>query len=162
MESGGGMLKKYAFEFPGTKQAFLSALNQFRHDASYSGGTYYYLDDYIVRVVDDEIHFGVARGGHSGGYWFVPEITCLDGKTEFRGEIRFLPVDTRGTFRKAIDGIGDFLLFVLFLPICLLVWGYMFIEWLVRKLFNCPKPKQKTDEERLFDLMENYLGCVGK
>ena len=32
----------------------------------------------------------------------------------------------------------------------------------IRKIFNCPKPKEKTNEERLFDLMENFLGCVGK
>ena len=157
------MSKEYMFEFPGTKEDFMNSLNQFSHNASYSSGTFYYFDDYIVKLVGDEIHFGVARGGHSGGYWFVPTITDLGSKIEFRGEIRYVgPNGNRGSFKKAIDGVGEFLLLILILPIVLVILGYMFIEWLVRKIFNRPKPKEKTNEERLFDLMENYFGCVGK
>ena len=157
------MSKEYIFEFTGTKEDFMNSLNRFSHNDSYSGGTFYYFDDYIVKLVGDEIHFGVARGGHSGGYWFVPTITDLGNKLEFRGEVRYIgPNDNRGSLKKAIDSVGDFLLIILILPIVLIIGGYMFIEWLVRKMFNRPKPKGKTNEERLFDLMENYFGCVGK
>jgi hypothetical protein len=67
-----------------------------------------------------------------------------------------------GSFKKTIDSVGDFLLLILVLPVVLIIQGYLFIERLVRKIFSRPKPKEKTNEERLFDLMENYFGCVVK
>ena len=141
----------------------MSRFNQFTHSDSYSRGTFYYLDDYIVELIGEEIRFGIARGGHSGGYWFVPTITDFGDRLEFRGKIRYIgPNENRGFFRKAIDRVGDFLLLIFILPIVLVIWGYMLIEWLVRKIFNRPKPKEKTNEERLFDLMENYFGCIRK
>ena len=51
-------------------------------------------------------------------------------------------------------------MFILFLPIILIVRIYMLVEWLVRKICKRPKPKEKSEEERLFELMENYFGCV--
>ena len=141
----------------------MNRLNQFNHSASYSRDTFYYLDDYIVELIGEEIRFGIARGGHSGGYWFVPTITDFGDRLEFRGKIRYIgPNENHDFFRKAIDRVGDFLLLIFILPIVLVIRGYMLIEWLVRKIFNRPKPKEKTNEERLFDLMENFLGCVGK
>ena len=158
------MSKEYIFEFTGTKEDFINTLNRFNHNTSYSNGTFYYFDDYIVKLVDDEIHFGVARGGHSGGYWFVPAITDLGEKMEFRGEIQYIGPNSenRSAFKKTINGIGEFLLLILILPIALVIRIYVFIEWLIRKIFNRPKSKEKTNEERLLDLMENHLGCVGK
>lgn len=63
------MAKEYVFEFSGTKEDFLNHLKRFHHNVSYSGGSFYYFDDYIVKVIDEEIHFGVAKRGHSHGYW---------------------------------------------------------------------------------------------
>ena len=144
------MSKEYVFEFPGTKEDFMNSLNRFSHNASYFSGTFYYFDDYIVKLVGDEIHFGVARGGHSGGYWFVPTITDLGSKMEFRGKIRYVgPNNNRGSFKKAIDSVGEFLLLILILPIVLIIRGYMFMEWLVRKIFNRPKPKKLTKSDCL-------------
>lgn len=157
------MPKEYVFRFPGTKEDFLNSLNRYSHDTSYSGGTFIYFDDYIVKLIGDEIHFGVARGGHSGGYWFVPTITDLGKQLEFRGEIRYIgPNDHCGPFNKAIDGLGEFLLLILLLPIVLIIRIYIFLEWLIRKIFDRPKSKGKTNEERLFDLMESYFGCIAK
>jgi len=157
------MPKEYVFQFPGTKEDFINIVKRISHNAVCSNGEYYHFDDYIVKLVGDEIHFGVARGNHSGGYWFVPTITDLDEKLEFRGEIQYAgSTDNRGSFKKTIDSVGDFLLLILILPIVLVIRGYMLVEWLVRKIFNRPKPKAKTNEERLFDLMENYFGCVEK
>lgn len=156
------MSKEYIFEFPGTREDLLNSLNRFSHTASYSSDTFYYFDDYIVKLIGDEIHFGVARGGHSGGYWFIPTITDLGDRIEFRGTIQYIgPDDNRSVFKKTIDDIGVFLLFVLVLPIVLIIQIYLYMERLIRKIFNRPKRK-KTNEERLFDLMENYFGCVGK
>lgn len=70
------MLQEYVFEFPGAKEDFLNSLNRFSHNPSYSNGTFFF-DDYIVELIDEEIHFGIARAGHSGGYWFIPTITDL-------------------------------------------------------------------------------------
>lgn len=152
---------EYTFVFPGTKEDFLNSLNRFNHNTSYSGDTFYYFEDYIVKLVGDEIHFGVARGGHSGGYWFIPTITDLGDRMEFRGTIRYIgPKDNRGTFGKAIDRAGEFLLFVLILPIVLLFKLYTLVERVVRAISNRPKQKEKTEEERLFDLMEKHLGCI--
>ena len=158
------MPKEYTFEFPGTKEEFLNNLNRFEHNESYSGNKFYYFDDYIVKLVGDEIHFGVARGGHSGGYWFIPTITSFDNRIEFRGSIRYIGPESekQGSFKKVINSIGEFLFLILILPIIVAIRVYMFLEWLVRKMLNRPKPKGKTDEERLFDLMENYFGCIGK
>ena len=158
------MPKEYIFEFPGTKEEFLNNLNRFEHNESYSGNKFYYFDDYIVKLVGDEIHFGVARGGHSGGYWYIPTITSFDNRIEFRGSIRYIGPDgeKQSASQKVIDRMEEFLLHILLLPIVVVIRGYMFLEWLVRKILNRPKPKRKTEEERLFDLMENYFGCVGK
>lgn len=155
------MSREYTFAFLGTKADFLSSLNQFKHNTACSGGTFYYFDDYIIKVIGDEIHFGVARGGHSGGYWFVPTITELGDKTEFRGKIRYIgPDENQSSLKKIIEHIGNALMFILFLPIILIVRIYMLVEWLVRKICKRPKPKEKSEEERLFELMENYFGCV--
>ena len=158
------MSKEYIFEFPGTKEEFLNNLNRFTHNEAYSGDRFYYFGDYIVKLVGDEIHFGVARGGHSGGYWYIPTITSFDNRIEFRGSIRHIGSDDekQGSFKKDINSFGEFLLFILVLPIVVVIRVYMFLEWLGRKMLNRPKPKGKTDEERLFDLMENYFGCISK
>lgn len=162
MKKGGDdMSKEYIFEFSGTKEDLLNSVERFSHKDTYSGNTFYYFDDYIVKLVGDEIHFGVARGGHSGGYWFVPTITESDDGLELRGEIRYVgPKVNRGPVKKAIDRVGDFLLFLFVLPIVLVVRAYVFLKWLVRKISNRPVPKEKTNEERLFELMENYFSCV--
>lgn len=157
------MSKAYIFEFSGTKEDFLNSLNRFSHNTSYSGDTFYYFHDYIIKKIGDEIHFGVARGGHSGGYWFIPTITDFGDRLEFRGEIRYIgPNHNSSAIKKTIDGIGEFLLFVLLLPIFLVIKIYTLMERLVRKICNRPKPKEKTNEEKLYELMENYLGCIEK
>ena len=156
------MSQEYRFEFLGTKEAFLNNLDRFSHN-SYSNSTFYYFDDYIVKQTDDEIHFGVARGGHSGGYWFIPTITEFDNRIEFCGTIRRVgggndPKD----IKRVCNSIGDFMFMILLMPIVLVIKLYTLVEGFIRKIVNRPKPKAKANEERLFDLMENYCGCIGK
>jgi hypothetical protein len=156
------MSKEYIFEYTGTKEELLGRLNRY-HRHSYSDGDFYYFDDYIVKVTEDEIHFGVERGGHSGGYWFIPTITEHDHRLELRGTIRYIgPDDDKHTnaFKKILEWIETVFLFILFLPVILICWIYQFIQWSVRKIRKSPKPK--TTEDKLFDLMENYFGCMRK
>ena len=153
------MSKTYVFTFFGTKEDFFNYLNASLNHASYEG-KFFYFNDYIVKLVDNEIHFGVERGGHSGGYWYIPTITEFSDRIVFSGTIQYVgPADNRGKIKKTIDSIGEFLLLILVLPIVWLYKFYALIEWTIRKVFNRPKPKTKTTEERLHDLMEGHFGC---
>ena len=78
------MKKTYTFEFSGSKAQFLNQLKQYPN----AGRKFYYLNDYIIDLSEEDIRFGVARAGHSGGYWFLPTVTEAEGKTVFRGEIQ--------------------------------------------------------------------------
>ena len=157
------MSNKYTFEFSGTKEDFLNLLNaSFNKPYSSFSGSFYYIDQYIIMLTDNEIHFGVERGGHSGGYWFIPQITELDDRTEFCGEIRYIgPENDRGRIGKVLDSVGGIILFLLLLPITMIIKLYTLINRVIRKICNRPQPILTT-EERLFDLMENYLSCVRK
>ena len=150
------MSQEYIFEYQGTKLMFLDSLKKYPNN----NDTFFYFDNYIVKLIENEIHFGVERAGHSGGYWFIPQITEYENKIEFRGEIQFIgPVVNRSKIRKIRDDIFVYLICVLFLPITLLLligcWNY-------NKINNRKKTKIKTTEDRLFDLLENHLGCTRK
>ena len=56
------MSKKYIFKYNGSKESFLTILDSFHTNNS----RFYYFDDYIIEVLDDEIRFGVERAGHGG------------------------------------------------------------------------------------------------
>lgn len=150
------MSKEYAFEFQGTKEEFVETIRRITgHDSDSC-----YLDSYIVKLVGDEIHFGVERCGHSGGNWFVPVITESDNRTELRGTVQYIGPgtnDNRSTAQKVMNWIGNVLLALLFLPIILIVLLCRMIAWCVRKIRRIPDPI--TTEDRLFDLMENRFGC---
>jgi len=158
------MSQEYVFDFFGTKEDFLNILNKFSNYSTISHGTFFYFNDYIVKVIDEEIHFGVERGGHSaGGYWYIPTITECDDRIEFCGTIEYTnPNAERGKLKEMIDRIDEFLLLLFLLPVVMLIKLYMLVEWVVRKLLKKPKPKEQTTEERLFDLMENHLCCIRK
>ena len=153
------MSKNYSFEFSGTKEMFLNQLNKF----SDNDNGCYYFDDYIIKISENEIRFGVARGGHSGGYWFIPTITEIDNKTTFCGKIQYIDsYSNRTGIKKIVNIMGEFLLFVILLPIIIIVRSCIFISWIVRKVFNLPKLKEESSEDRLYNLMEHYLNCLRK
>lgn len=150
------MAKEYAFVFSGTREDFIGILNQYPNN----NGKFFYFDDYIVELVDDQIRFGVERQGHSGGNWFIPATTEFDNRIAFSGKIQYIGFDgERSAIGKAIDKVGEFLLLMFLLPIILIFYVYAIVEWCVRKICRRTKPKQKTTEEKLCDLMENHLGC---
>ena len=51
------MSKKYIFKYNGSKESFLTIPASFHTNNS----RFYYFDDYIIEVLDDEIRFGVER-----------------------------------------------------------------------------------------------------
>lgn len=165
------MSKEYIFEFIGTKEDFLNKLNGFPSN-TYSDDRFYYFKDYIVELVDDELRFGVERGGHSGGLWFIPDIVERGGKVEFSGTIQHIRSESSSAsaqpplFKRIIDKIGEYLFYIIVAPFILAMYAgvkiYEFFKWLKNKLLGRPIEKSKTTEERLFDLMVNHLGCVGK
>ncbi len=153
------MSKIYSFEFSGTKEMFLNLLSKFPNN----NNSFYYFDDYIIAITENEMRFGIARGGHSGGYWFIPTIAEYDNKITFCGRIQYIDSYTgeRGV-SIIINNIGNFLLFVLILPVIFIVKAYICLSRIVRKIIKRPKPKTESTEDRLFALMENYLNCIRK
>ena len=164
------MSQEFVFEFSGTKEDFLNKLGYFPNNDR----QFYYFDNYIVRLIGDEIHFGVERAGHSNGHWFIPTITEHDGKIEFRGSIQYIGSNNNSTpnevkksyLKKCVEKTIRFLLYLLLLPfviiVLLLVKAYELFKWLEEKMLRQPTTKAKTKEDKLIDLMENYLDCVRK
>ena len=151
------MPKKYCFSFPGTRDAFAEILDRYpNYDRKF-----YRFNDYIVEVSDKTYRFGVARGSHSGGYWYEPTVTEEQDKIVFRGEIRYIDshTDLKG-FKKIIDKVGDACLFIFVIPFILVFKAYMGIRWLIRKILRRPTPKDETPADRLCSLMETVFGCT--
>ena len=150
------MSKKYIFKYNGSKESFLTIPDSFHTNNS----RFYYFDDYIIEVLDDEIRFGVERVGHSGGNWFVSKFTEENNQIEFRGTIQYIGPENsnmRTKAQKILDKIGLFLLTILLFPISAIFFVISKIQWIIRKIRKQPNPK--TTEDKLFDLMENRLNC---
>ena len=152
------MSKKYIFKYNGSKESFLTILNSIHSN----NGRFYYFDDYIVEVLDDEIRFGVERVGHSGGNWFISEFTEENNQIEFRGTIQHIGPEnsnTRTKAQKIWDKIELVLLSILLFPILAIFFVISKIQWIIRKIRKQPNPKTKTTEDKLFYLMEKRLNC---
>lgn len=150
------MSKSYSFEFWGTKEMFLNQFNKYNNNDQ----RFFYFDDYIVELSNGDIRFGIARGGHSGGYWFVPTITEIDGKTTFCGTIEYVSLYTNGKgIKKIVNKIEEVLLWIILFPVIIIVKVYLFFSWVARKLFKKTKPKEESLEDKLYNLMENHLNC---
>lgn len=134
--------KEYIFEFDGSKNDFCEQLKQYRmYD-------YYYFDDYIVDNRTETIKFGIRRESHSGGYWYIPEITEINGKLQFIGKIEYIGQTESKT--------EMFFLGLCLLPIIIVVKIILFIKW---ALTGFKKKEQSSQEDKLFDLMINHLNC---
>ncbi len=147
--------KEYAFKFLGSKEAFLNHLHRLTDNNT---RRFFYFDNYIVDIKDEEISFGVERAGYSGGNWFVSKFEEENNQIEFRGTIQYIgPEDDRIKARKAFDNVLFVLFCILAFLVLLVLWIATGISLIINKLRKKPKPA--TTEEKLFDLMENYLGC---
>ena len=136
---------------------FLNQLNKYSNNSQ----SFFYFDDYIVELSNGEIRFGVARGGHSGGYWFVPTITEIDGKTTFCGTIEYIdPYTNEKGFKKIVNKIEEVLLWLILIPVIIIVKVCLFSSWVIRKIFKRTKPKEESLEDKLYNLMKNHLNCT--
>ena len=136
------MQKNYIFIFPGTKEEFTAVLNKYRESEGFR------KDGFLIETNGDEFRFGIERGGHTGGFWYIPTITEIDGKTVFSGKIGYSGKTT----------VGE----ILFTPIALIIKLYFHILVLTEKRLGHPPQKEETTEDRLFTLMEDRLGCINK
>lgn len=135
---------------------FLNQLNKHPNNNQ----RFFYFDDYIVETSEDEVRFGVARCGHSGGYWFVPTITEFDGKTAFIGTIQYVDhYSGEEGIKKISNKIEKILLWIILFPIFIIVELCIFFSWLVQKIFKRTKPKEESLEDKLYNLMEHHLNC---
>ena len=110
------MAKEYIFKYADSKESFLTILDSFHTNNS----RFYYFDDYIIQVLDDEIRFGIERAGHSGGNWFISKFKEENDQIEFRGTIQYIGPEnstTRTKTQKILDKIGLFLLSILLFPV---------------------------------------------
>ena len=156
------MPQEYIFEFSGTKADFLNHLKSLHQGCTYSDDTFYYFDDYIVKLNGDDIQFGIARGSEHGGYWFIPTVTDFGNRIEFRGTIQYIEFhnESPSPIKKTFNKIGEYLLFVLILPLLLAFWLYTLIKRLTDKLSGSLVSQDETLENRLVNLMENRLRCT--
>ena len=160
------MSQEYTFEFLGTKEDFLNKLGCHKNNDN----QFFWFDSYIVKIVDEEIHFGVERAGHSGGHWFISTITEHEDRIEFIGTLQYIGPqynsfsDKRedSVFKKCIGKFFEYLLYVIVAPFVLIVYVFLFFKKLLKKLCHRPTVSLKTKEDKLFDLMENQLGCIRK
>ena len=141
------MDKEYRFCYNGTKEIFNQLLQK-----TTSG-------DYIISTLDGKISFGIERAGHSGGYWFVPDIVEYDDRIELVGKIQYFGPENHRNGKtkrkyKIWEIVADIFLFPL---ICIFAIVY-FIEKALNKTRKKTKPM--TRYEKLLDLMKNHLGCT--
>ena len=148
------MSKEYRFCYHGTKEMLFHQCNQCR-----------YVNEYIISTLGGKIEFGIERAGHSGGYWYTPDIIEYEDKIELVGTIQYIgPKSDQGYRSKLKDKIITVLLFIIFFPVALLTYLIIklidFVKWLSAKISKKEKKMNpKTKEEKLYDLMINHLGC---
>ncbi len=134
---------KYRFVFHGTREAFEAAAEAYSLNNA---------GEYLFEKDARGYRFGLSSGGHSGGYWFIPEYGEEDGELRIKGGIEFVPVPDAKP-NRALEIAANIVLFPLFL-ISVLVRG---AAWLVRKILRRPAPKDEL-AEKLVKLM-TALGC---
>jgi hypothetical protein len=158
--------QEYTFEFSGTKEDFLKKLGYFNNNDN----QFFWFDSYIVKIVDDEIHVGIERAGHSSGHWFVSVIAEYEDKIEIKGTIQYIGPQKdsfsdkteESILKKCIEKIFEYLLLIIVAPFVLIAYVFLFFKRLFDKICHRPTVSLKTKEDKLFDLMENQLGCIRK
>lgn len=147
------LIKEYTFRFDGSKEQFMNVLNSSPEE----NRRYFCIDGYIVSVGLDEIKFGI-EGGHGGGNWFISKFEEENDQIEFRGTIQYIGSQSDRTKKQKFFDSFLVVLFCIFaFPVILVFWIVGGVSTVVDKLRKKPKPL--TTEEKLFDLMENHLGC---
>ncbi len=146
------MKKTYSYRFIGNAEDFANKVQALRSSKPVQ------LSQYILEVNQaGECRFGIQRGGHSGGYWYVPTVCQQNDGVIISGKIVYLePRSNQSKFKKVMDGIGVGLLILLLLPIYIGIWIYRLVDWLAAKIRKKPKV---TLENKLDYLMQQWLAC---
>jgi hypothetical protein len=119
----------------------------------------------LYKDTEDGFDLGVARGGHSGGYWYVATLTEADEQTFVSGQIVYRSYHSDGKLReetkweKILGWIGVSLIVLIAAPAILIglaVWGIM---ELIGKLRGRPSEATMTDGEKLTRFMTEAVGC---
>ena len=141
------MDKEYRFCYNGTKEIFNQLLQKTNSK------------DYIISTIDGKISFGIERAGHSGGYWFVPDIVEYDDRIELVGKIQYFgPENHRNGKTKRKDKILEIVATIFLFPLICIFAIVHFIAKALNKMRKKTKPM--TRYEKLLDLMKNHLGCA--
>lgn len=151
------MSKKYCFSFPGAKELFAEKINHYLMNDKEA----FRFQDYLIDISENNFCFGIARGGHSGGYWFVPQVTEQNGNLMISGRIEYSAYrydETRT--EKLLNKIDEFFLYVILSPLILIRKAYQLIKKLIYKIRHKPFSREETEEDRLFYLIETILGCT--
>ena len=154
------MDKEYRFCYNGTKEMFINHCRYGSPDKRISINPKgdFLIENYIISTIDNKIGFGIERAGHSGGYWFIPDIWEFDDRIELVGTIQYIgPEDTRDSKAKVRDKVIEVLFTIIFFPLFCLIKLFSFIEWIIGKIRKKPKPM--TREGKLYKLMINHFGC---
>lgn len=136
-------MKKYHFVYPGTLEQFNRAVALVQSEG---------CDGFIFENNDGKYSFGLARGGHSGGYWYRPEYSEEDGILHIEGRIRFESALTTSKFE-------DIALTVILSPIILIVHTIRGAIWVIKKILGKPITAD-NEKTALFRLMVDILGCL--
>ena len=124
-------------------------------------------ENYLIKYKDNDNFFlGIERAGHSGGNWYVANVTEENGKTQITGKIVYNP-DENGQETKLetskSEKIGTVLLCIFFgipiLFILLLFSTVLLFEKIINKFRKKPKLTFLSKEEKLDKFMLEYLNC---
>ena len=137
--------KQYCFIYQGTLREFNEAVAKCQPD---------YEANYLFSCTDGKYSFGVARAGHSGGYWYRPQYLEQNGILFMYGEIKY--EDLFSNARS--DRPASIILWIVLFPLIVTAFIVRGISWIVRKVFHKPKTISK-EEKALLSLIVGALGA---
>lgn len=142
-------MKEYAFSFSGTKEEFDAAVKEYQLSLVNANDS-----SYLFEIKNGNYCFGIARGGHSGGYWYCPSYNYRDNTLLISGKIEYRDPSSNETgIKKWFSRILYALLFIILLPLIIVSKVYR----LIRKIIG--KPYHDTTIESLQSLMINHFNC---
>ena len=137
------MKKNYCFSFNGNLDEFNTTVKRYIENKD---------DDFLFSQEGGKYSFGIQRGGHSGGYWYVPEYCEIDGLLIIKGKIEYV-----GPKESKLDAI---ILAIFLFPVIVLAYLIRGIIWLFKRIIG-KQTSLQPEEKKLNTLMIEKLGCNG-
>ncbi len=107
-------------------------------------------DDFLFSEEGGKYSFGIQRGGHSGGYWYVPEYCEIDGLLIIKGKIEYVG--------PKASKLEEIILVIFLFPLIVLAYLIRGIIWLFKKILG-KQTSLQPEEIKLNTLMVEKLGC---